>query len=219
MFMMPSIIGFYPAENRIYAVLLLIFRFNYMAVALQQILLFLPPHTCKQNNFEKCKKMTIASMQRAASSRRRARRLHLSHFTWYLCRFSFCFCSPSSVACSMHSSKKSGSKLSSVEASLAPLHARRNVDWQLTKRNMWLRQFGAIIFIPYKIRNKWHIKAAHLVRSCGFARANETCSHLSVESMEHATDVSCQIKFHNSHPASLKQITILLREMEEVHGF
>lgn len=35
MFMMPSIIGFYPAENRIYAVLLLIFRFNYMAVALQ----------------------------------------------------------------------------------------------------------------------------------------------------------------------------------------
>lgn len=34
-----------------------------------------------------------------------------------------------------------------------------------------------------------------------------------------STDVSCQITFHNSHPASLKQITILLREMEEVHGF
>lgn len=56
MFMMPSIIGFYPAENGIYAVLLLIFRFNYMAVALQQrrdSFIFASAAACKQNNFAK----------------------------------------------------------------------------------------------------------------------------------------------------------------------
>lgn len=55
---------------------------------------------------------------------------------------------------------------SSIDASLGTLNAHRigyiDFDWQLTKGNMWLRQFGAIIFIPYKIRNKWHIKAARI---------------------------------------------------------
>lgn len=107
MFMMPSIIGFYPAENRIYAVLLLIFRFNYMVVALQlpafsSFLFFAATHTHtttdrhtqtnKQNNFEKCKKkkskmttshaqhQSVATAARWECARERLR-VHLSHFT------------------------------------------------------------------------------------------------------------------------------------------